>query len=693
MNPHRFTVRLTAVIVAVGLIVGAFVVVLQNIQITQAAQQESRPKNTFTYTTRVVAARGQIVDRNGKVLAGNRASYNVTIINDVFFSAETPNENLRRIVNLCDTLGIVYADHFPVTMEKPFAYTTDQYSATWNGYFQKFLDYRGWDSDISAAQLIRNLRDRYHLSDEWSEEEIRKVISLRYELDLRRCTSLPTYVLLEDADAASLAALTELNIPGLSVEASSVREYYTDLAAHILGRTGPIPSADVDYYKGLGYSLDASVGVFGLEKAFESELRGTDGLRVTTVAADGTVLSEYYKTEPGIGNNVELTIDLDIQRVAEQGLAAYIEDLRANGLGTGSQAGMDVEGGSVVVMKIDTGEILACASYPTFSLADYYKDYTSLLEADYHPLINRALQSAYPPGSVFKMTTAIAGIDNEIIYPEYSIEDQGIYRRFESSGYTPACMLYTTRHLTHGSVNVMKALAVSCNYYFYEVGYLTGIGKIDAVAKALGLGEKTGVELSELSGYRANPETKALMFSDPDSRAWYGGDTIAAAIGQSEHRYTPIQLCSYIATLVNHGTRYRATFLRRVISADYQTLISQTQPEVLSRMQISDTAYNAYMEGMRQAVSASYGTLGAALRNYRIPVAGKTGTAQHGSGGSDHVSLVLYAPADDPQIAITIYIEKGSSASRIGTIAVPILDTYFGHVDRIDTVPGENELN
>ena len=265
MNPHRFTVRLTAVIVAVGLIVGAFVVVLQNIQITQAAQQESRPKNTFTYTTRVAAARGQIVDRNGKVLAGNRASYNVTIINDVFFSAETPNENLRRIVNLCDTLGIVYADHFPVTMEKPFAYTTDQYSATWNGYFQKFLDYRGWDSDISAAQLIRNLRDRYHLSDEWSEEEIRKVISLRYELDLRRYTSLPTYVLMQDVDAVSLAAITELNIPGVNVETSSVRQINTTYAAHILGRIGLMNAEEYEIYKEQGYAMDAYVGKEGME--------------------------------------------------------------------------------------------------------------------------------------------------------------------------------------------------------------------------------------------------------------------------------------------------------------------------------------------------------------------------------------------------------------------------------------------
>ncbi len=689
MNPHRFTVRLTALIVALTLIIGAFVVVLHNVQITQGAQQSAAP-NTFTYYTRVKAARGNIYDRNGKLIAGNRASYDVTLVNDVFFSVGSPNENLRRIVNLCDELGLEYADHFPVTMEKPYTYTTDEYSSTWNSYFRAFLNYLGWDSDISAAQLVRNLRTRYRLSDEWTEEEIRKVISLRYELDLRRCTSLSTYVLLADADTEVLAALTELNIPGLDVVASSVREYYYDgLASHILGRTGAISASDADYYKELGYSLDATVGVFGLEKALESELHGTDGLRVTTVASDGKVLSEYYKTSPAAGNNVELTIDIDIQRVAEQALASYIENLRENGV-NGTGAGKDVEGGSVIVMKVDTGEILACASYPTFSLSDYYSDYASLLEAPNNPLINRALQALYPPGSVFKMTTAIAGIDNEIIYPEYKILDEGIYRRYESSGYTPACMYYTSKHLTHGSINVMRALAVSCNYYFYEVGYMTGIDKIDAVAESLGLGVKTGVELNEATGYRANPETKKLLYSDPSTNGWYGGDTIAAAIGQSEHRYTPIQMCSYLCTLVNQGTRYRATFVRRVLSSDYQQLLYRTEPEVLSQAEISDTAYNAYIEGMRLAVSASYGTLGQALRNYRIEVAGKTGTAQHGGGGSDHVSLVCYAPYDDPQIAITVQIEKGSSASLLGQIAVQIFDAYFGTVDRIDTAVGEN---
>lgn len=690
MNPHRFTVRLTALITALALLVGAYVVVLHKVQITQGAQQSATP-NTFTYYTRVSAARGNIYDRNGKLIAGNRASYDVTIVNDVFFSIGTPNENLRRIVNLCDELNLEYADHFPVSMDKPYSYTTDEYSSTWNSYFRTFLNYLGWDSDISAAQLVHNLRARYNLPDEWTEEEIRKVISLRYELDLRRCTSLATYVLLADADTQTLAALTELNVPGMEVVASSVREYYyTGLASHILGRTGSIPASDADYYKELGYSLDSTVGVFGLEKALESELHGTDGLRVTTVASDGTVLSEYYKTTPTAGNNVELTIDIDLQRVAEQSLASYIENLRENGV-NGTQAGKDAEGGSIVVMKIDTGEVLACASYPTYSLNDYYSDYSSLLEDPYTPLINRALQATYPPGSVFKMTTAIAAIDNEIIHPEYRIEDKGIYRRYEASGYTPACSYYTSKHLTHGSINVMRALAVSCNYYFYEAGYLTGIDKIDAVAESLGLGVKTGVELSEASGYRANPETKKLLYSDPDTNGWYGGDTISAAIGQSEHRYTPIQLCSYLCTLVNQGTRYRATFIRRVLSSDYQKLLYRTEPEVLSQASISDTAYRACIEGMRLAVSENDGTLGAALRNYRIKVAGKTGTAQHGGGGSDHVSLVCYAPYDDPQIAITIHIEKGASAVYLGQIAVQILDAYFGTLDKIDTVPGENE--
>lgn len=684
MNQHKFSFRVGVLILLIAVMAGIFGVRLYDVQVTQASQVDHTPSGSHTYRTRVTAARGEILDRNGKVLIGNRASYNLTLIYAIVFSAENPNENLRKLTNLCNELGLEMTDHFPVTMEKPYTYTTDEYSSTWNSYFKTFLDERGWDSDISAPQLIRRLKDTYHLPADWTEEETRRVISIRYELDLRRWTSLPTYVLLNDVDSVSLAAITELNIPGVNVETSTVRQYNTTYAAHILGRIGLMNAEEYEIYKEKDYAMDAYVGKEGLERAFEDDLHGTDGLRVTTISADGTVLEEYYKTVPQAGKNIELTIDIDLQKVSEDALKAHILSLREDD--------GDAEGGAVVVQEVKTGQILACASYPTFDPATYSQKYNELLETDFAPLYNRALQAAYPPGSTYKMVTTIASIDSGTIGRWVEIEDKGIYRRFEDVGYTPRCMLYTTAGATHGYVNAMEALAVSCNYYFYEVGYQTGITKIDEVAKALGLGEATGVELDESVGRRANAETKKLLYSKGYD-GWYDADTVAAAIGQSENRFTPMQLACYTSALANHGTRYKATFLQRVLSSDYSELLYESTPVVASQLNISDEAYAAYTEGMRLSVTWANGTSHYYLGDYDVAVCAKTGTAEHGGNGSDNAAYVLYAPADDPQIAIAVYVEKGTPGSRLAKVARAILDAYFSTSSNVDTVPAENIAN
>ena len=693
MNQHRFSFRVTALVVLLSLMMGVFAARLYAVQVVEGAEQESALPGSYTYLTRVTAARGEILDRNGVVLVGNRASFNIVLIYPVLFSSEDPNGSLRDLTNLAVERGLTIVDHFPVTAEKPYEYTTDRYSSVWNSYFRTFLAAREWDSDISAPQLVQRLRERYHIPADWTEEEARRVISVRYELELRHCTNLPNYVMLEDVDAVSLAALKELNIPGVTVEKSTVREYYTDYAAHILGRVAPMSPEEYEYYKQYDYAMDAQVGKEGLEKAFELELHATDGLLETTIAADGKIIEQHYIVEPVAGNNVELTIDINQQKVAEDSLASLILDLRENGL-NGTDRGMDAEGGAVVVMSVKTGEVLACASYPTFHLATYSQDYSDLLEQDYAPLYNRAVLATYPPGSTFKMVTTIAAINAGVIKPGFKINDLGVYRRFEDVGYLPRCMLYTTTNggATHGSIDVMEALSVSCNYYFYEIGWLVGIDAIDEAAKALGLGEPTGIEIYENTGHRANPEVKDALY-DGDYSVWYGGDTVSAAIGQSEHRYTPMQLCSYTAALANRGVRYKATFLKRILSSDYQTLVRRNEPVVLSRLEISDDAYKAYTEGMRLSVTAYNGTSHALFGDYDVAVCAKTGTAEHGSGGSDNASFVLYAPADDPEIAIAIYVEKGAQGGNLGKIAKAILDVYFSEASAVDTVPAENTLN
>lgn len=684
---YKIKFRLISLLLVVVILFGLYCYRLFDLQVLNAKEIDLSA-NTFTYYTRVTAARGEILDRNGNVLVGNRASYNLIINNYALFNSSDPNESLRQLVNLCQKLNVDYNDHLPITQSKPYEYITEEFSSTWNGYFRQFLSQYGWDSDISAAQVIKLMRSRFHIPDDWTEQEVRAVLGLRYELDLRYYAALDYYTLISDVSDEDRSAIMELGVPGLTVETGTVREYRTQYAAHILGRIGLMNAEEYEVLKDEGYAMDAYVGKDGLEKAFESELHGTDGRRVTTVDEDGNIVSQYYSVAPEAGNNVELSIDIDLQMAAEEALEKVILDLRENGINAKGE-GKDAQGGACVVMNVNTGEILACASYPTFNIETYSEDFNDLLEDAYAPLYNRALQAAYPPGSTFKMATTIAAIDSGTVGKYFPVEDRGIYTYYDD--YQPKCLYYTNTggKYTHGVINVMEALAVSCNYYFYEVGRLTGWKYIDSVAKSLGLGEDTGCELAEEIGYRANPETKEKLYGGTDLAVFTGGDTIAMAIGQSENRFTPLQLAVYTSALANRGTRYQATFLKRVISADYESLVEEKVPTVLDKLEISDDAYFAYTTGMRMAVTEGNGTANKVFGDYNIAVCAKTGTAEHGSTGSDNASYVCYAPANNPELAVVVYVERGAQGGNLGNVAKAVFDVYFSTESRNDTVSAE----
>lgn len=686
--------RCIAILLLFAVVLSLFGFRMYGLQVRDADPDSNRDA-TYTTWSRVTAARGEILDRNGNVLVTNRASYNLVFNNYVIYNSDNPNESLRKLVNLLQERGIAYLEHLPVTLDKPYEYTLSELSSTWQGYFKDFLNYREWDSDISAAQLMKQLRSAYRIPNDWTDREVRLVVGLRYELELRSdLTNLPAYTLLEDVSSEDLSAILELNTPGLNVESSTVREYATTYAAHILGNLGLMDAQQWETYKDQGYSMDAYVGQSGFEAAFEEYLHGTDGVKLTTVDTKGNVVAEYFQTQPQAGANVETTIDLNMQIAAETALEQVILELREEGLGQ-KHEGQDAEGGAVVAIDVKTGQVLACASYPTFHLATYSQDFNELREAELDPLYNRALQATYAPGSVFKMAVTIAAINQGEISPSTSIEDKGVYTKYEKEGYTPQCLIYTNYRQTHGVLNVEEALAVSCNYFFYEAGIRTGMPAIDAVAKDLGLGEKTGVELFEEQGHRANAESKEALYADDPSRSgWYDADTLMLSIGQSECMFTPIQLASYTAALANRGTRYRATFLNRVISSDYQSLLASAEPEVLSTCTISDDAYYAYTTGMRMAVSDDRGTAKSYLGDYPVAVAGKTGTAQHSAQGSDNGSFVCYAPYENPEIAIAVFVEKGAQGGNLARVAKAIMDVYFGQTQQAGAeLPGENVGN
>lgn len=656
--------------------------------------------NTTTYTTwtRVKAARGEILDRNGNVLVGNRASYDLVINHFVLTSSAKPNEAIYELVKLCQEQGIEYTDHFPISKERPFTYTLDQYNSTWQNYFQRFLANRGGlDSDISATLLVDMLRDSYRIPESWSDEDARMVLGIRYELTLRNLTTLPNFVFISDAGDTDLSSILELNTPGMNVEASTVREYYTQYAAHILGYVGSMNEKQWATYKELGYSMDAEVGQAGFELAFEDYLHATDGVRVDEVAADGTVIRSYYKQDPIAGNNVEVTIDIGLQSVAEQALEAQVLALR-NNKEAGDGDGKDAQGAAVVAIDPQTGQVLVCASYPTYDPALLRENFSQIVEEEFDPLYNRALQGAYPPGSTYKMAMVVSAIDSGQITADQTIRDEGVFLDYADSGFRPKCLRYANGGGTHGLINASEALCVSCNYFFYELGDLMNPPTIDNTAKALGLGEPTGIELDEEIGYRNNEETKKLLYKG-DQQKLSAGDRILGAIGQADNKFTPMQLCVYASTLATQGRRMRATFLNQVVSADYRTRLYINQPEIVSTLNISNEAFNAYNTGMQMVTSyySAYmvGTAYETFRGYPIAVAGKTGTAQHGiTTASDNGAFVCYAPADSqPKIAIAIYGERAGHGSSMAIVAREMLDEYFKTGELSDVSTYENQVS
>ena len=696
------------------LVLFAFVLVLYAGELfkLQIIETKGDTDNTQTYATltTVRAARGDLLDRNGNVLVGNRASYDLVFNHYVTKSYGQTNEALYRLVLKCKEMGITYSDHFPVTRTRPFSYTLTEFSTAWQNHFRDFMVDRGLDSDITAQLLLEKLRDRYEIPDDWNDEDARAVIGIRYEFDLRGISNLATYTFLEDVSDEQLSALLELNTPGLMVESSTVREYHTKFAAHVLGYLGGMSDAQWEKYKEEGYAMDALVGQTGFEKAFEEYLHGIDGTRYDEVSKDGAITKSYYLEgkEPVAGNNVETTLDIKIQQVAEEALEDVMGKV-TNPITNPKGDGMDAQGAAVVVMECKTGNILACASYPTYNIATMRQDWNELLKDDRDPMFNRAFGAAYPPGSTFKMSTLISAMENystelkrNILLPGEKIVDKGVFTKYE--GFAPTCLAWSNQRVVHGGtegIDGSQALCFSCNYFFYELGSLNNEANPVATSKALGLGVPTGIELEEEIGRLNTTEVKKKIYGNSVDGRFTAGDRVLGAIGQGENRFTPLQLCVYASTLANKGTRMKATFLSRVVSSDYKTLIKENAPKVESQLQMAPTTIETYWNGMRQVITVNGGTadkyFGGAedqigvydsyQSSYGVwPLKGevivyaKTGTAEHASLGSDHGAFVCFAHRVDetePDIAVAIYGEKIAHGATLAPVAEQILLAYY----------------
>ena len=657
-----------AAMLAVLLVI--FFVSLYKLQIIEGKAYYEESQNSVATTQRVLAARGNILDRYGRVLVSNTSINNIVLNAEVLLAQDDPNGAILQMVRAVEACGDTYTDTLPITKTPPFEYT--RMNTLQRTLLNAYLEYVGLPQDATAVELMSVFRDKFDINNNYSAEDMRTIAGIRYELKVRYVTPTADYVFVEDASMDLIAALMEQNVRGFEVAVSFKRQYNTSLAPHILGQTGLMTANEYQTYGPLGYSMDAVVGKSGAEYAFESQLHGTDGMAIVTRNAAGTITNTTYTTEPVPGNNVILTIDIDLQAAAERALATGIENMRLN---ADDPEGMTVgTGGAIVVVEVKTGEPLAFASYPTFDLQRLMTDteYANELNHDdvHRPLVNRALNGTYEPGSTFKPCTAIAGLTEGVITTNTYFNCEGVFTKYEDTGYAPHCWVYPG---AHGMDNVTEALRDSCNVFFFTVGDSLGIQKLGKYAADFGLGQHTGIEIPESTGQMASEELKKAR----EGAAWYKGDSLQASIGQSLSLFTPLQLAEYCATIANGGQRHSASIMKSIRSYDYSTEVASAQHEVLSTVDSPDYNWKAVQEGMYLVANDPAGSAYQTFGGYRPLVAAKTGTAQVCENQVNNAIFICYAPYDDPQIAIAVVVEHGTSGASIASIARDVLDAYF----------------
>ncbi len=698
---------------AFGLLVVALLALcvgtLYKLQIIEGAAYYEESQNKRVSEQTVTAARGNILDRYGRVLVSNRECYNLKISDKRLFSdeVEDPNAVILQMINMVEAAGDKYTDDLPITKEPPFEYTnmTDIQRMLLNAYLKD----KGLDEDTTAVELMSYFRTRYDIAGSYNAEEMRKIASVRYAVNVRYAINTNPYVFVEDASIDLISDLMGVVGNVVEVETSYIREYNTQYAAHILGYVQAMSDADMEKYRpgkeNSTYDYDTKVGKDGVELAFENWLHGTNGKATVERTASGTVTSTIYTEDPVPGNHVYLTIDIQLQEAVERILETGIQtlqlkrdedNLKAVSEGRTDDVREDIQGGAIVVVDIKTGEPLAIASYPTYNLSTLLEDYDEISSTEYDPLFNRALLGAYAPGSTFKPCTAIAGLSENIINTETQILCDGVFTKYSDQGYAPECWIYTQDHLTHGNDNVTEALKDSCNIFFYTMADNLGIRKLMEYAEDFGLGESTGIELVETTGNMANPDNHLTY----DVDEWVDGDTVQTGIGQSDSLFTPLQLAEYCAAIANGGTRHSAALLKSVRSFDYSRQLYQKDTEALSTVETADYNWAAVQRGMylmANDISSSSLTVYYALGNYSyngvsLPVAAKTGTSQLGEDKTNNAIFMCYAPFDDPQIAISIVVERGQAGANLSSMARNVLDAYFGLGDKSSTADSEYTL-
>lgn len=662
---------MSLIIYAIGIII---IVKLFSLQIVNGEEYLEKSNSRLTRETVVKASRGNIFDCNGNILAGTKIKYSLELYKSKI-ETEQLNNTILNAINVLEKNSDTYIDEFPITIN-PIQYKFSDEEKTKN-----WLERKKIDVNSSAEQALNFYIEKYKLTN-YSLEDARKIIAVRYGIEENGYTAMRAYTISENISEESVLIFEEQNnsFPGMAIEKTPIRNYtYGKLASHVLGYVGKISSEEYNSLE--GYSISDYIGKTGIEYAFEGYLKGQDGIKQTDMSIDGTITGEYITEEAVSGDDVTLTIDANIQDVAEKSLKELIEKIRNGGFGRV----YDAKSGAVVALNVKTGEVIAMSSYPDFEpqlfidgiSTEKWDEYT---KGERSALLNRTIQSAYAPGSVFKMATAIAGLESGAITNTETIYDSGVYYYGGSSW---RCWTYTDYGVGHGSLNVAGAIKHSCNYFFYETAKRMGIDNLVKYAKYFGLGSKTGIELAgEEAGMLASKET-----SEELGQEWYGGNALNAAIGQGDNSFTPLQIAKYIAMITNGGHDIDITLIKEITKADGTTIDKDKVEEYINNrlgikkeekddIQISEETIKTVMEGMRSVTTDTGGTAYSVFKNFEIEVGGKTGSAE--AGKNVNAWFTGFAPYDDPEIAVVVFVENGGHGYYTATVAREIFESYFG---------------
>lgn len=630
-----------------------------NFQVVTADDFSLKNAHLTAITTKITATRGEIVDRYGRPIATNRDGYSI-VFNSAYMKKAQYNEAIKSLTDLLTMYEHEWTDNLPLTVTAPYEFT-DEANA------KRLKTKLGLNDYATAQNCYDEMVSKYKL-ETYNEKDKRTLMGVRYSMERADFSVSNPFTFAEDISSELMLTVSEsfLHIGGIEINVVSYRQY-TDsmLAPHTIGTIGKINADEWETLKNKGYSYNDYVGKSGIEKAFENYLKGQDGELTYYFDKSGSVVYTEVTKQPVQGNTVFLTLDSRLQKIAQDKLAENIKDLNSRG-----QA---ITGGSVVITNVKTGEVLTLANYPSYDLENL-SDYLNGQVAN-NPLYDRALKGNYPPGSAFKPMVAVAGLQEQIVEPYDTVFCSQKYKFYND--YQPSCMHY------HKTVNVFSALSQSCNYYFFDLGRQVGITKLNNYAKKMGLGVPTGIELGESSGILAGPDYSKTVGSQ-----WYDGMTLAASIGQSDNAFTPIQLATYTASIANGGTRFRSTLLSAVRAAGTNETVFSMTPEILDTINADKSVIDSVKKGMQSVTSE--GTASAYFADYPISIGGKTGTAQ--TTGPDNSVLILFAPYEDPEIAVSIVVEHGEKSYSTGPVAKAIMDEYFFGSEQIDTDEKPNQI-